>query len=185
MILMTTHSETIVDELMRGRLGILWVEGDHAHFHPDGRVMIHTGLSEWVTLPVNWKGEHPVNVYVNPETLQFVSRIKKAVAILKNIENEESGITGLCLHPVDLASSKLLAGRDKDFSFVSGMLQNQIVRNSDIRSVLQELPAYLAERLAENLQLCLARSTVIDDTSVPRDNTRRKPLENNGGGIGC
>ena len=44
------------------------------------------------------------------------------------VENENTfGAIGWCLEPHDLAVSKLIAGRDKDFDFVSVMITAKIV----------------------------------------------------------
>ena len=43
------------------------------------------------------------------------------------VENENTfGAIGWCLEPHDLAVSKLIAGRDKDFDFVSVMISAKI-----------------------------------------------------------
>ncbi len=56
------------------------------------------------------------------------------------IENANTkGIRGLCLSPVDLAVSKLAAGREKDLEFVTLMLSNGIVSAEAVESVLNEL----------------------------------------------
>lgn len=49
------------------------------------------------------------------------------------------GYTGLCLSPADLAISKLLAGREKDFRFVQTMLKEHLVSEQDILSLAPEL----------------------------------------------
>ena len=44
------------------------------------------------------------------------------------VENENTfGAIGWCLEPHDIAVSKLIAGRDKDFDFVSVMIAAKIV----------------------------------------------------------
>jgi hypothetical protein len=56
-------------------------------------------------------------------------------------------IEGLCLSPVDLAVSKLLAGRTKDASFVKTMLAHGMVTIQALREVSSELPDTLRNRL--------------------------------------
>ncbi|WP_065627172.1 DUF6036 family nucleotidyltransferase [Xanthomonas euvesicatoria] len=46
-------------------------------------------------------------------------------------------VTAMCLGPVDLAASKLLAGRDKDLEFVDALLDEQIVDRADLRDLLE------------------------------------------------
>ncbi len=69
------------------------------------------------------------------------------------VRNANTGIgTGLCLEIHDLAVSKLVAGREKDFDFVGGLLRHNLVHVPIFR-----------ERLAktalspERLQTCLTR----------------------------
>jgi hypothetical protein len=46
---------------------------------------------------------------------------------------------GHCLAPVDLAASKLLAGREKDMAFVKAMLVYKMVSVDDLKTVVGEL----------------------------------------------
>lgn len=46
---------------------------------------------------------------------------------------------GHCLAPVDLAASKLLAGREKDMAFVKAMLVYKMVSVDDLKTVAGEL----------------------------------------------
>jgi hypothetical protein len=69
------------------------------------------------------------------------------------VRNENTGVgTGLCLEIHDLAVSKLVARREKDFDFVGGLLRHHLV----------QVPIF-RERLAntaltpERLQTCHAR----------------------------
>jgi len=61
------------------------------------------------------------------------------------------GCTGLCLSPADLAISKLLAGREKDFSFVQTMLTEKLVSIDDIRRIATELDTDKQLRLTHAL----------------------------------
>ncbi len=61
------------------------------------------------------------------------------------------GCTGLCLSPVDLAISKLLAGREKDFAFVQTMLTEKLVSQADIRDLGNELDKTERLRLSNAL----------------------------------
>lgn len=62
-------------------------------------------------------------------------------------------VTALCLHPVDIAGSKLVAGRDKDIDYVKALLKYEIVEWQAVAGAVAELPAgtrQLAEtRLAQ------------------------------------
>ncbi len=65
--------------------------------------------------------------------------------------NTGSG-TGLCLEVHDLAVSKLVAGREKDLSFVGALLRHQML---DMTTVEQRLAATPIP--CERRELCLAR----------------------------
>jgi hypothetical protein len=62
---------------------------------------------------------------VGPETAVLPSAWQTRVVKIQN-ENTDLKI-GYCLEPHDLAASKLAAGRDKDWSFVSAMLEHALV----------------------------------------------------------
>jgi hypothetical protein len=59
---------------------------------------------------------------------------------------------GHCLAPVDLAVSKLLAGREKDVAFVKAMLRHRLVSPSDLRTVAGELPFERSSLLLRRLE---------------------------------
>lgn len=50
------------------------------------------------------------------------------------------GVTALCLHPLDLAASKLVAGRRKDIAFVATMLRHELADIDELRKRLSLLP---------------------------------------------
>lgn len=71
---------------------------------------------------------------VGPETAKLPSGWQQR---LHKIQNTNTDLKiGWCLDPADLAASKLIAGREKDFAFVACMLQHHIVQ-----------PEVLVERL--------------------------------------
>lgn len=71
------------------------------------------------------------------------------------VQNENTaGTVGWCLSPVDLAVSKLLAGRPKDVEFVSVMLRNGLTIKSAITNVLSELPPDQSNLAAARLAQC-------------------------------
>lgn len=60
---------------------------------------------------------------------------------LIRFQNENTkGITALCLHPLDLACSKLVAAREKDIEFVGAMLANGMIERSALESQVALLP---------------------------------------------
>ena len=65
------------------------------------------------------------------------------------VQNQNTDLKiGWCLEPHDLAASKLAAGRDKDWAFVSTMLRHAIVLPSTLTQRIQTL-ALSAERRAQ------------------------------------
>ena len=48
-----------------------------------------------------------------------------------------NGATGWCLDPIDLAYSKLAAGRSKDLEFVAQMKRHEIIRPSQIERLIE------------------------------------------------
>jgi len=65
-------------------------------------------------------------------------------------------VKGYCISVEDLAASKLVAGRDKDFTFVIGMLDNKITTPGKIEELIQKLPRKKDVAL-ENLNICRQR----------------------------
>lgn len=76
---------------------------------------------------------------VGPETATLAAEWEQRLIGLSN-ENT-SGVTGWCLHPVDIAISKLAAGRKKDLEYVGVLIE---CAGIDI-SELQRLASTLAE----------------------------------------
>jgi len=59
---------------------------------------------------------------------------------LVRIQNENTNeIAGLCLNPVDLAVSKLAAGREKDFDFVRALFKYNLLEPAQVEAVVAEL----------------------------------------------
>jgi len=68
-------------------------------------------------------------------------------------ERDTHGVLGLCLSPVDLAVSKLAAGREKDLSFVTGMLRHGLVDFELVDRIVAEV----ADDRRESVRSCLRR----------------------------
>jgi hypothetical protein len=69
------------------------------------------------------------------------------------VRNENTGNgCGMCLEAHDLAAAKLVAGREKDLSFVAAMLQHNVAKAPTVESRLLQTP--LPD---EHLKLALAR----------------------------
>ena len=82
---------------------------------------------------------------VGPETATLAPGWEERLVPLAN-ENTR-GVTGLCLHPLDLALSKLIAARDKDIAFVRIMLQHRLVAEREVRDLASTLRPDLAGRV--------------------------------------
>ncbi len=87
---------------------------------------------------------------VGPETAVLPDGWRERLIPVHN-ENTGGG-TGLCLEVHDLAASKLIAGRDKDLSFVASLLRHRLAESQTIRRRLEQAP--LSEEVRE---LCQAR----------------------------
>jgi hypothetical protein len=89
---------------------------------------------------------------VGPETATLPGNWERRLVAVRN-ENTR-GVTGLCLHPTDIAVSKLLAGREKDIRFVRDLLTFELVPEQEIRDRFQELSESLAHQAAATLDRC-------------------------------
>ena len=86
---------------------------------------------------------------VGPETAMLPANWRTR---LVRVENENTaGTIGWCLSPVDLAVSKLLAGREKDVDFVRVMLRNGLVDETGITAMQTDLPPDQSALLAKTL----------------------------------
>lgn len=78
---------------------------------------------------------------------------------LVTIQNENTrGYIGLCLHPDDLACSKLAAGRPKDLEFVRAMFGQSMIKAAQIRSLIAALPSEFQPAALRALTIVLAPS---------------------------
>lgn len=75
-----------------------------------------------------------------PESCPLPTGWEKRLVTFSN-ENTR-GATAYCLHPLDLACSKLAASREKDKEFVAEMLIHQLIAIDDLEERLQALPKY-------------------------------------------
>ncbi len=91
--------------------------GELSTFHDTFRYYAHGVGPTTAILPDGWK-DRLVRIQ-NAGTQQFV---------------------GFCLDPVDLAASKLAAGREKDAAFVQGLLRHGLVEAGLLGARIQRLP---------------------------------------------
>ena len=90
---------------------------------------------------------------VGPDTAVLPNNWKTR---LIRVANENTGgVVGWCLAPVDLAISKLAAGREKDLDFVRSLLKNGLTEEQSVRQALTELAPEMAQLIASRLERCL------------------------------
>jgi hypothetical protein len=104
--------------------------GELSEFHNEFGYYAHGVGPETAILPRHWK-----------------SRLVKLSTPSTN------GTVGLCLSPLDLAVSKLVAGREKDISFVRGLRQAGLILESELERVASELTPEDRRRLLARLPL--------------------------------
>lgn len=109
--------------------------GEKSPFHNAFGYYAHGVGPETAVLPQNWKDR------------------------LVRIQNENTrGIIGLCLSPLDLAISKLAAGREKDLQFVTAMLKHKMIAPENVRHLFSELDSETSRNIEHRLQRCLANA---------------------------
>jgi len=118
-----TFRDSADAELIEGSIG----EG--SPFHRTFGYYAHGVAAETAVLPLGWKER------------------------LVKVQNANTGNgCGLCLEAHDLAAAKLAAGREKDISFVAGLLRHKLVTPSLVESRLRQTALE-----GEKLELSLAR----------------------------
>jgi hypothetical protein len=102
--------------------------GEMSPFHETFGYYAHGVAPDTATLPAGWRNR------------------------LIKVENENTGgVAGLCISPVDLAISKLLAGREKDLEFVGALLKHRLVAAEPVVEVMKELPESHAALASQRL----------------------------------
>jgi hypothetical protein len=81
---------------------------------------------------------------VGPETAVLPSGWKDRVVVVKN-ENT-NGIAGLCLEVHDLAISKFVAGRTKDFEFIQELIRHEMIQKNTLFARLAKTELKETER---------------------------------------
>jgi hypothetical protein len=113
--------------------------GEGSPFHQTFGYYAHGVSPETAILPVGWRDR------------------------LVPVHNQNTGGgTGLCLEIHDLAVSKLIAGREKDYDFVIGLLRHHMLQENLFRARLA-----ITVLTPERLQTCITRlERLITDTSA-------------------
>lgn len=114
------------------------VLGELSPFHDANAFYAQAVKRETAILPAGWEGR------------------------LVKIQNERTDLrVGLCLHPSDMAASKLAAGREKDWSFVEEMLKYRIVAVDEMTQRVTDLP--ISEERKASLVLWLESRVIPSD----------------------
>ncbi len=91
--------------------------GEESPFHETFGYYAHGIGPETAILPINWQDR-----------------------LITICNANTNGIRGHCLHPIDLAISKLIAGREKDLEFVRVLFENSLIDKAEIARIMDELP---------------------------------------------
>ncbi len=108
--------------------------GELSPFHQTFGYYGHGVAPETATLPEGWENR------------------------LLAVSNENTrGVTGWCLHPLDIAYSKLAAGRPKDIAYVAALLEHSLLDESALRELIDVSADEAASLLRTRLQVCRSR----------------------------
>lgn len=91
---------------------------------------------------------------VGPETAILPENWRERTVSIQNQATQ--GVEGVCIGPDDLAASKLIAGREKDISFVRRLIEADIASKMDIENVSEELSADHREMVLSRLASIVA-----------------------------
>lgn len=75
---------------------------------------------------------------VGPDTASLPEGWQSRLVPIQN--DDTRPVKALCLHPVDIAASKLVAGREKDLSYVRILLERAIVSRHVLIEAVENLP---------------------------------------------
>lgn len=89
---------------------------------------------------------------VGPNTATLADGWKGRLVPLNNVNTR--GITDWCLAPIDIAYSKLAAGREKDIRFIRTMLQHGLIESGALAELLAEQSNAPSALLADRLTAC-------------------------------
>lgn len=88
---------------------------------------------------------------IGPQTALLPEKWKERTVRVAN-ENT-NGYGGICLHPLDIAISKIAAGRPKDFEYVGILIARRLVDLSRIRRiVIDEMPQDSQQAILNRLE---------------------------------
>ena len=83
-----------------------------------------------------------------------------------------AGVTAHCISPIDLAYSKLAAGRQKDLEFVAALLLHKIARQAPLERLIAASRPELKKTMEERLQIVLTKLALRRDAVRQQDRDR-------------
>lgn len=85
-------------------------------------------------------------------------------ARLIRFSNENTrGATAACLDPLDLAYSKLAAGREKDLQFVAELLRHRLIKSSALSALVEKIENQtFNQTMSERLQVAHREKSLRD-----------------------
>ncbi len=75
---------------------------------------------------------------VGPETASLPKNWQDRLVPIQNEYTRH--VRALCLHPVDIAASKLVAGREKDIFYIHTLLKHAVISRHELAAALENLP---------------------------------------------
>ena len=122
--------------------------GELSEYHNSFGVYVDPVDEKTATLSKGWKGRL-INIY-SPST---------------------AGVTGLCLDPHDLFVSKVAAHREKDITFVSTMIQHDMVNKERVLALAANVPnpeddLGRSQRIIANIQAIYAKVKHIEPSHI-------------------
>ncbi len=93
---------------------------------------------------------------VGPETAVLPSSWRSRLVRVQN--QNTNGIAGLCLSPVDIAVSKLAAGREKDMDYVRALFRHGLLKASKVEDVFGEIGEEALGLIRPRLVRCVQAS---------------------------
>ncbi|MFE4502444.1 hypothetical protein ACFRFQ_21545 [Rhodococcus sp. NPDC056743] len=73
-------------------------------------------------------------------------------------DDQNYGRTGLCLHPIDLCVSKLIAGREKDHEFVGALIRDNIIDPAEVLDRIDNAGIDWSSGYRDNRDLAVSRA---------------------------
>jgi hypothetical protein len=81
---------------------------------------------------------------VGPETAVLPRNWRDRLVVISNANTR--GVKGYCLHPIDIAISKLAAGRERDLEYVRILKINKLIGVEEVKKILKtEFPAGMVQ----------------------------------------